>query len=198
VSIQFSLHYSFESEERATRMLENVTCRLLPGGYFIGSIPDANYLVKKVRSVEGLTFGNSVYRVQFDQKDSFPVFGSKYQFFLEDAVNAPEYLVHFPSLVKLAGEYGLELCFKARFHDFYEQNIENPSNRELWHKMTRLNEEGSIPSDEWEAIGLYLAFAFRKRGEPTTRKFNYGNAKITSAEDIIVVHPSQNDLKSSS
>ena len=50
---------------------------------------------------EGLSFGNSIFNVRFEQKDEFPAFGAKYYFTLEEAVgNVPEYLVHFPTLVK--------------------------------------------------------------------------------------------------
>lgn len=44
-SCQFCLHYSFESEEKARGCLDNVTARLKPGGYFIGTIPNAYWLV---------------------------------------------------------------------------------------------------------------------------------------------------------
>src|SRR5690606_16430051 len=45
VSMQFCLHYSFESEEKARMMLKNVTEKLKPGGKFIGTIPDAYWIV---------------------------------------------------------------------------------------------------------------------------------------------------------
>ena len=44
-SCQFSFHYSFESEAQARCMLRNATECLKPGGYFIGTIPNANLLV---------------------------------------------------------------------------------------------------------------------------------------------------------
>ena len=57
VSCQFALHYSFGTEQRATQMLKNVASRLLPGGVFVATIPDANVLVRRLRSAEGLGFG---------------------------------------------------------------------------------------------------------------------------------------------
>ena len=42
VSCQFAFHYCFESIEQANVMLKNVSQRLRPGGFFIGSTPDAN------------------------------------------------------------------------------------------------------------------------------------------------------------
>ena len=51
---------------------------------------------------EGMSFGNDVYRVTFlgEEKDKLPLFGAKYDFHLEGVVDCPEFLVHFPTLVK--------------------------------------------------------------------------------------------------
>jgi mRNA (guanine-N7-)-methyltransferase len=191
VSVQFSLHYAFETEERARAMLRNVTEKLRPGGYFVGTIPDSYYIVKRLRNTEGLSFGNSVYSIKFDQKEHFPAFGCKYRFFLEDAVDSvPEYLVHFPTFQSLAAEYGLELRMQARFHDFYQQNIQNNENIQLLYKMNCLNAEGTISPDEWEASGLYLVFAFQKTGvhHPTPPHPEW-KPKRVSEEEIIIIPP---------
>jgi len=45
VSCQFSLHYSFENEEKARNFVENAAKNLKPGGYFIGTIPNAYCIV---------------------------------------------------------------------------------------------------------------------------------------------------------
>ena len=44
-SCQFSFHYSFESYEQADVMLKNACERIKPGGYFIGTTPNAYELV---------------------------------------------------------------------------------------------------------------------------------------------------------
>ncbi|CAG8516916.1 10177_t:CDS:2 [Diversispora eburnea] len=88
VSMQFCLHYSFETEEKAKMALQNISSNLKKGGSFIGTSlrPDQ------------LEFGNSIYSIRFEQKNHFPTFGHKYWFNLEDAINdCPEYLVHFPT-----------------------------------------------------------------------------------------------------
>lgn len=67
VSCQFAIHYAFENEKRIRKMLENVTDRLKPGGFVIGTTPDANVLVRKLRAIpQGLEFGNSIFTVVFD------------------------------------------------------------------------------------------------------------------------------------
>ncbi|KAJ4981050.1 hypothetical protein NE237_031887 [Protea cynaroides] len=80
------------------------------GGIFIGTMPDANVIIKKLREVEGLAFGNSVYGIHFDEeyaqkkfKSSSP-FGIKYKFHLEDAVDCLERIVPFHVFKSLAEE----------------------------------------------------------------------------------------------
>eukprot|EP00268_Persea_americana_P017392 TRINITY_DN18380_c0_g2_i3.p1 TRINITY_DN18380_c0_g2~~TRINITY_DN18380_c0_g2_i3.p1 ORF type:complete len:227 (-),score=38.85 TRINITY_DN18380_c0_g2_i3:1391-2071(-) len=48
-SCQFALHYSWSTEARARRALANVSALLRPGGTFIGTMPDANVIIKKLR-----------------------------------------------------------------------------------------------------------------------------------------------------
>lgn len=45
VSCQFAFHYSFESVSQAECTIRNAADNLRPGGYFIGTIPDANDIV---------------------------------------------------------------------------------------------------------------------------------------------------------
>lgn len=45
VSCQFSFHYSFESLAQAECMLQNAAECLQPGGFFIGTMPDANEIM---------------------------------------------------------------------------------------------------------------------------------------------------------
>eukprot|EP00123_Amoebidium_parasiticum_P009788 comp19706_c0_seq1/m.23448 comp19706_c0_seq1/g.23448 ORF comp19706_c0_seq1/g.23448 comp19706_c0_seq1/m.23448 type:complete len:315 (-) comp19706_c0_seq1:11-955(-) len=164
VSCQFSLHYAFESEQRARRMLQNITDLLKPGGYFIGTTPDACRLVKKVKSVEGLEFGNDVFKASFVNRDSFPVYGCKYLFTLVDAIDTcPEFLVHFHHLEGLAREYGLELLLHQRFHEFYQEAVREPTNVDLMVRMRVFDQNGTIDRHQWEAIGYYVLFAFQKK-----------------------------------
>lgn len=188
VSCQFALHYSFESEERARNLLRNATCKLKKGGYFIGTIPDAEYLIDRVKKSDTLRFGNSVYHVEFEDKNNFPIFGCKYVFHLEDAViSLPEYLVHFPTFVKLAEEFDLELVEKERFHDFYRRNIKNRGNAKLFDQMGCFNREGTMSDDEWEATGIYMCFAFQKRGDSRPYRSDRPSSRPSKVDNIIVL-----------
>lgn len=46
---QFAMHYSWSTEARARQALANVSALLCPGGTFIGTMPDANVIVQKLR-----------------------------------------------------------------------------------------------------------------------------------------------------
>ncbi len=50
VSCQFSMHYLFETEVKLRTFLHNVSCRLEPGGFFIGTTVDAERVVTRIRT----------------------------------------------------------------------------------------------------------------------------------------------------
>ncbi|CAL7935904.1 unnamed protein product [Xylocopa violacea] len=122
VSCQFAFHYCFESLQQAECMMKNASECLKPGGYFIGTIPDAYDLVSRWQKCDGNNFGNDIYNVQFFcDKTKPPLFGAKYHFQLEGVVNCPEFLVYLPVFRKLAVKFGLELKLFERFDSFYER-----------------------------------------------------------------------------
>lgn len=179
VSCQFAIHYAFESEQRVRRLLQNVTDRLKPGRFFIGTTVDANVLIRKIRAINDLTISSDVYQVKFDEHFKSKRFtkgspyGIRYTFTLDQSVeDCPEYLVHFPSFVTLAEEYDLELVMYLNFHDFFTEfsSEQYPAYRDLLFSMRVLNDEGSITPDQWDAIYLYTAFAFQKRGATSEEK----------------------------
>lgn len=45
VSMQFCMHYAFETEQKVRCMLENVGRYLRKGGIFIGTVPNADFLL---------------------------------------------------------------------------------------------------------------------------------------------------------
>lgn len=55
---------------------------------------------RRLEKSEGLSFGNDVYRVTFEKKSDYPLYGCKYDFHLEGVVDCPEFLVYFPLLEK--------------------------------------------------------------------------------------------------
>ncbi|KAL4624761.1 mRNA cap guanine-N7 methyltransferase isoform X2 [Arapaima gigas] len=144
-SCQFVYHYSFESWQQADTMLRNACERLRPGGYFIGTTPDAFELVKRLEASESNSFGNEVYSVTFQKKGDYPLFGCKYDFNLEGVVNVPEFLVYFPLLEEMAKKYNMRLVFKKTFAEFYKEKIQNERHKFLMKKMNALEQ---YPADE--------------------------------------------------
>lgn len=122
VSCQFGFHYSFESISQAECMIRNVAECLRPGGYFIGTIPDAYDIVTRCKKSNSNSFGNDIFKVQLQfnpDTEGYPLFGAKYDFHLEGVVDCPEFLVHFPLFVKLAAKHGLKLIHKERFEEYF-------------------------------------------------------------------------------
>ncbi|KAF7322820.1 mRNA cap guanine-N7 methyltransferase [Mycena chlorophos] len=170
VSMQFCMHYAFESIQKARCMLENVSRWLRKGGVFVGTIPNAEQLLANLDALPGdaedLSFGNDVYKIRFEDRTNRPVFGHKYWFYLQDAVeNVPEYIVRWDNFVQLAAEYGLHPVYKEEFHDIFSEHQDHAEFGPLMVKMKVVDSNGESAMDEaqWEAANIYIAFAFEKR-----------------------------------
>ncbi|XP_068188662.1 mRNA cap guanine-N7 methyltransferase [Antennarius striatus] len=137
-SCQFVYHYSFESEQKADMMLRNACERLKPGGFFIGTTPDAFELVKRLEASDSLSFGNEVFNVSFQSKGDYPLFRCQYHFSLEDVVDVPEFLVYFPLFEHMAKRYNMRLVSKQRFSEFFQEKVKNEHHRSLMKKMMAL------------------------------------------------------------
>ncbi|XP_076611343.1 mRNA cap guanine-N(7) methyltransferase [Chaetodon auriga] len=144
-SCQFVYHYSFESEQKADMMLRNACERLKPGGFFIGTTPDAFELIKRLEASDCLSFGNEVFKVSFQSKGFYPLFRCQYHFSLEDVVNVPEFLVYFPLFEHMAKRYNMRLVLKQRFSEFFEEKVKKEHHRSLMMKMMALE---PFPSED--------------------------------------------------
>lgn len=138
VSCQFTFHYCFESENQAERMIQNISECLKPGGYFIGTTPDAYDIVRRIQKSEDLQFGSDIFSIRFDTKDNFPLFGARYTFYLEGVVDCPEFLVYFPLLECLAKKHGLTLVYKKRFEDMFNDYEKTDRGKFLLRKLPAL------------------------------------------------------------
>jgi mRNA (guanine-N7-)-methyltransferase len=58
----------------------------------------------------------------------------------------------------------LELKFKQNFHQFYDNASREEDHNSLLKRMKVVGgNEPEMSKDEWEAAGIYLAFAFQKK-----------------------------------
>ncbi|ETS59695.1 hypothetical protein PaG_06628 [Moesziomyces aphidis] len=168
VTLQFCMHYAWESVDKARIMLDNVARYLRKGGTFIGTIPDSRELRDRMaasRHPEDRSFGNRYYKVIFDQTESWPAFGNRYTFFLEDAVeNVPEYVVDFDVFEELAYQAGLRCIYRKNFAEIYHEGSRQGEYGKLLQRMGVVDDYGTlnVNEDMWQAATLYLGFAFEK------------------------------------
>ncbi|KAK4048748.1 mRNA cap guanine-N7 methyltransferase [Microbotryomycetes sp. JL221] len=157
VSMQFCMHYAFETKEKAHMMLSNVSRFLRPGGRFIGTIPDAENLLSRLDAIEddnNLAFGNSVYGIKFDHRTWDSPFGHRYTFYLQDAVDeVPEYVVYWEEFVQMAENYGLELSYCKDFQQIFADEKDDSHFATLLKRMKVVNQRGEteMTVDQWEA-----------------------------------------------
>ncbi|KAH0453616.1 hypothetical protein IEQ34_017940 [Dendrobium chrysotoxum] len=152
-------------------------------------------------AAEGLTFGNSVYWISFDEeyahkkfRSSSP-FGIQYKFHLEDAVDCPEWIVPFHVFKSLAEEYDLKLVSVKNSHAFVDEFLKMPEFTELMRRLGALGDgnqdRSTLSQDEWDVAYLYLTFVLQKGGESTTSKRKHDNSNkgktCITEEDIEIL-----------
>nr|XP_043632263.1 mRNA cap guanine-N7 methyltransferase 2 isoform X2 [Erigeron canadensis] len=173
------LQFCFETEEKVRRLLHNVSSLLKPGGYLIGITLDSSTLwAKYQKSVEAYhnrsggmkpnlvpnCIRSESYMITFEvEEEKFPFFGKKYQMkFASDASAETHSLVHFPSLIRLAREAGLEYVEIQNLLEFYDDNKTQFSGMlgEVGHGF--LDPKGRLLPKFQDVLGLYTTFIFQK------------------------------------
>ncbi|WFD05384.1 mRNA (guanine-N(7))-methyltransferase [Malassezia vespertilionis] len=176
VSLQFCLHYGWDTEKSVDTMLSNVAKALRVGGTFIGTTVDDEMLYSRLETSpmrQDSQFGNESYGVRFTSLKSRPEqpFGNQYYFWLEDAIeDVPEYVVDWKTFERKANEHGLELIYKARFDQMLADGYELRPMRLLLERMHVIDQDQaangvvtpSMPMPLWDVCTLYVGFAFRK------------------------------------
>ncbi|EFO16763.1 hypothetical protein LOAG_11740 [Loa loa] len=166
-SCQFSFHYCFESEKQARRMIQNAVERLKPGGYFIGTLPDAERIMYCIKNSKDGTYTNGISRLMYGDVEALrdstyrpPVFGALIHFSLDTQVNCPEYLVHFPVLERLLADCGLKLVYKKRFPDAFEYYMNERNGQGLLRRMQGLE---LFPPDDVKLMGPVESYKFAEK-----------------------------------
>ena len=67
---------------------------------------------------------------------------------------------------RLASEYGLDLLYRAEFHEVYEEHCENPEFKRLLRHMKVVNDDGesAMDEDQWEAASEFHVVIRRSSG----------------------------------
>lgn len=177
VSIQFSLHYAFETEDKIKCLINNVSKSLKPGGKFVGTIPSSDFIKYKIKKnmtpdMESFKFGNELYQVKFhelppeDGDFNANPYGNGYNYSLTDAIDdVPEYVVPFETLRKICEDHQLTLKLKKNFIEFFNQQIPQyfkKLNNNLIQSIKRSDGKYGVEGLEKEAIEFYLVFVFEK------------------------------------
>ncbi|KAL4291170.1 hypothetical protein GQ457_14G022120 [Hibiscus cannabinus] len=173
------LQLGFETEEKARRLLSNVSFLLKPGGYFFGITPDSSTIwAKYQKNVEAYHNRSSSmkpnivpncirsesYMITFEiEEEKFPLFGKKYQLKFSSDVSAETHcLVHFPSLIRLAREAGLEYVEIQNLTEFYDDNKSLLSGMMMNAGPNLLDPRGRLLPRSYDVLGLYTTFIFQK------------------------------------
>lgn len=194
VSCQFSMHYMFTSEEKVRNFLQIAASRLVKGGYFVCTHPDADVIVKKLRSKQ-TSFFDETTKCWISENDYYSIicettefpkskgaYGFPYGFYLTDNLvgfkkveadkeklfYVPEYLVIINNLKKVCQDYGLEVVESRNMHEFFAEHIQNNRHKELFVNRigfeTSSNHEKLMEKDLWDTSYIYRVLAFKKVG----------------------------------
>ncbi|ONI23739.1 hypothetical protein PRUPE_2G205200 [Prunus persica] len=174
-----NLQLCFETEERARKLLLNVSSLLKPGGYFFGITPDSSTIwakyQKNVEAYHNRSSGmkpnivpncirSENYMITFEVEDEkFPLFGKKYQLkFANDISPEIHCLVHFPSFIRLAREAGLEYVEIQNLTEFYDDNRAQFAGMIMNFGPNLVDPRGRLLPRSYDVLGLYTTFIFQK------------------------------------
>ncbi|PRQ58687.1 putative mRNA (guanine-N(7)-)-methyltransferase [Rosa chinensis] len=174
-----NLQLCFQTEEKARRLLLNVSSLLKPGGYFFGITPDSSTIwakyQKNVEAYHNRSAGmkpnivpncirSENYVITFEiEEEKFPLFGKKYLLKLaNDLPPETHCLVHFPSFIRLAREAGLEYVEIQNLTEFYDDNRAQFAGMLMNYGPNLADPRGRLLPRSYDVLGLYTTFIFQK------------------------------------
>lgn len=158
VSCQLGPHFACSGPGALSAFASRIARVVRPGGFFIGSLPDADVLAQRsagaVLEEGGRRFGNRAYSVVFAGERLDPLaLGSHYTFSLAGCVDrCPEFVAPWHHLRAAFEHAGFDVAQRVRFLDVADARLQR-----------RMHARVPADEDEREACALYVAFAFRRR-----------------------------------
>ena len=172
VSIQFAIHYMFESEITIRTLLQNVTDNLKIGGYFVGTSLDGERVYDMLKDKEkemGLVGDNLLWSIKKDydlkkwEKKKINI-GQQIEVFVSTiGIPHKEYLVNYDYLKELAKEYGLEVVSIRGFGEIYDDAIDTKGE---WQEDLK-----NMSAGEKMFSFLHNEFTFVKRKDASDQTF---------------------------
>ena len=155
------LQRGFLHHHSARKILESVGSRLQDKGYFFGYMPDSAQiwtLAQKSTEIPAVVSG-AFYHFEFEA-DTYEPFDSYYIISMKDGARSREPLVHFPSVIRLAREAGMQLVDFVNFQQLYDMYRHDAA--DLLKQYGVLDSKGKIKKEQMEVMALFSVFVFQR------------------------------------
>ncbi|KAL6078775.1 hypothetical protein QOT17_001405 [Balamuthia mandrillaris] len=157
----------FVAPNTASCFFGNVSSVLKEGGFFFGVLPDSsaiwNKVQKQAKNDSSTKAKGSLFSISFDSEISNTnFFGIHYKLQVSGSPDQHHYLVHFPTLLALADQHGLEMIEISNYLDIYEDQRYNYASL-LKGMAVYDRKNNSILPTQLELIGLKTNFVFKKK-----------------------------------
>lgn len=92
-------------------------------------LQNSEQVIALPEDTEDLAFGNDVYSIQFASRESFPTYGCRYEFYLQDAVeDVPEYLVDWENFERsVSAPSGQRVDLKLKLTLYLSLKLRSPT-----------------------------------------------------------------------
>jgi len=180
---------------RALNFLHNVSASMNEGGCFFGFVFDSSVMWNKAQRAQTLRVKDAEHKEQLitriqgqlftldipkssnPAQPQFAAHGSRHHMMMCDGSGQSHWMIHFPTLIKIAERVGLQLVQMDNFQTFFQEqrelfgsppcpssaspsSLSASSSAALLHGV--LDHQGRIPPPLWELLGLYTTFVFKK------------------------------------
>ncbi len=166
VTCFFAIQYFFKDERMLSTLLKHVSDSLLPGGFFVGTCPDAKKIISLITE-DAIAFSSPRVLVERMWKEPVGAFGSQVALEIKNTVTwgdnknrNVEYLVYESVLKKAAQQYGLFPVEWPNLHLLEQTGSQHGLFRGFC-PNTRVFGEDKY--DLFELSRTYAAFVFVKR-----------------------------------